>query len=138
MSFDPVSYAMGAKASGGGGGGNPNYIETIEGTLANPWGEYSYSELVSAINNHEISCELVFQPSDHSTGHLFYYGSGIAGWGYVVGTTNTVGTLYRVLYKTNGTLNVAKIFTSFNEHIEIDPSTPCTLTIIHHPLPNQS
>lgn len=116
-------------------GGNPNYIETIEGTLENPWGNYNYSELITDINNHEISCELTVRPGDHAIGHLFYYGTALSGWGFVYGTANTINNLYRVMYKADGTLNKARIFTSFNEYTEIDPATPCTLTVIHHPMP---
>lgn len=57
MSFDPVSYAMGKKA-GGGGGGNPNYIETITGTLANPWGDINYGALVHEIQLRNVTALL--------------------------------------------------------------------------------
>lgn len=33
-----------------GGGSNPNYVETIEGTLANPFGQYTAQEIYSSMN----------------------------------------------------------------------------------------
>lgn len=41
-----------------GSGGNPNYVETIEGTLANPWGNVDYVTLVHKIQSREVTALL--------------------------------------------------------------------------------
>lgn len=57
MGFDPVDYllAMQQAGKGGGGGGNPNYVETITGTVANPWGNANYNDLVAGIAQQNIT-----------------------------------------------------------------------------------
>lgn len=48
--FNPVIVA--------GGGGNPNYVETIEGTLANPWGSVDPSALHQSVLSGDASAML--------------------------------------------------------------------------------
>lgn len=43
------------------GGGNPNYVETIEGTLSNPWGLYSFDDIFNGIVNSEITVAMSVQ-----------------------------------------------------------------------------
>ena len=42
------------------GNSNPNYIETVEGTLDNPWGSIDYHGLVTACAANNANATLVF------------------------------------------------------------------------------
>lgn len=42
----------------GGGGGNPNLVETITGTFANPFGDYNIADLGTWLLNNEVSIVL--------------------------------------------------------------------------------
>ena len=46
--------------NGSGGGGNPNTQQTIQGTVANPWGNVSYSELAAALASGDAHAILRF------------------------------------------------------------------------------
>lgn len=138
MSFDPVSYAMG-KMAGGGGGGNPNYIETIEGTLENPWGSYAFSDIRRGITNDTITAFITtsdsrrwYIPSGKTTGNNLWFRFNTAQAAvidYNALSVSTKGETDAVHYEyRNG---------NYSE-TTIDPATPCTLTIIHHPMPDQS
>lgn len=129
MSFDPVSYLMGKKA-GGGGGGNPNYVETIEGTLANPWGDYAFNDIMDLVSSRNATLILSFigaqdyaceVQSVHNVPRFFVgYRTGIR---YI-----------SVVYTTSGVFSYAR---SIEDEVTIaDGRTACTLTIIHHPLPD--
>lgn len=129
----------------GGGGSNPNYVETITGTLANPWGVVRYSELKNELANNNASCKLVIDAT--SIGFDIFS---------LLGNTSTDGAVYFELIATGGsTVDVwAAISVNYNivgeltsafsliggnaMNISVYPNLPTTLTIIHHQLPNQS
>ena len=141
--LDPVSYKLGQAAGGGGGSGNPNYVETITGTLANPWGEKSYSELVDGIVNLDASVTLIVDAT--SIGYDEYLLSVARGeaimagqlplmscgysdgdWSAVYAFFTSNGTLYQAMALSNGqTLDMTQYAALL----------PTTLEIVHHPLP---
>lgn len=116
----------------GGGSGNPNYVETIEGTLANPWGNYSYGTIIQDIADNNITAYLMMTMHPQ---HIQYSGFPTSGW---VSVSATISAVTQIQYTGGGVLNFAREYSGFSTYTDIDPATPCTLTIIHHPLPNQS
>lgn len=151
MSFDPVSYAMGKRAAGGGGGGggNPNYIETISGTLDAPFGSMAKADikaLLDATETHDVT--LILGGSDwkessdygdavmQKTANYYIFA---APWP-IVSEAGIVGSVISYTYTSRPGLKLshAQLYSPDGSLTDIDPTTPCTLTIIHHPLPNQS
>ena len=134
--LDPVSYKLGQAAGGGGGGGNPNYVETIVGTLANPWGSYAFSDIRRNIANNAITAYITtsdsrkwFIPSGKSTGNNLWVR-------FNGGFSNTIDYDCISITSSGTTTSVHYEYSDGNyTETTIDPTTPCMLTIIHHPLP---
>ena len=129
------------------GGGNPNYIETIEGTLGNPWGDYSLrNDLAPKILSNDIDFYITF--SLNGASYVAFPNRGtISAATHVCSAysvTATAASLSLLRYSPTGTLQSAKVIPELTENdsswngsgISLDPTTPCTLTIIHHPLPD--
>lgn len=126
---------------------NPNYVETISGTLGNPWGDYSIRyDLAPKILSNEIDLNITFSfnnsvyvafPNPGSLAAITHICSA-----YSISATTAKLSLLR--YTPGGTLQSAKVIPEIRETdgvwngsgISLDPTTPCTLTIIHHPLPD--
>lgn len=122
-------------------GGNPNYVETVTGTLANPWGDVSYSELLDAVNNNNATCKLAVDataidfgiiPMIVSSGGSFLYSelvayasNAVSGWVALVANYSGTGVLETAYALRDGTAISLLPFSS----------SPTTLTIVHHPLP---
>lgn len=130
--------------------GNPNYVETIEGTLANPWGDYTASELFSEASNYSITlfitAELVYSDGGNAETTTMSYikADGSTTFGFTrPGISATTIQFSRAGYSSAGTLVkcvAGNINTSAGtqELLVVPGETPCTLTIIHHPLPSGS
>ena len=126
--------------------GNPNYVETISGTLANPWGEYAASELFSAARGGEltmyISASVTYSEGGtaETATMMFFPITGMPTFGFTrPGANLSQINFARLAYSNSGALNkaVAGNINTLNETQELlqSPSdTACTLTIIHHPM----
>jgi len=144
MSFDPVSYAMGRKAGGGGGGGNPNYVETIEGTLFSPFGNHTQDELLSGIDAGEITTILTVSlggkeytiPGQRNAKVLSF--SRLIRLDVGTGSTSYMAAV-SITYQPKGFNTTTSSYYSSGSWTIIETEDakeiPCTLTIIHHPLP---
>lgn len=129
----------------GGGGGNPNYIETIEGTLANPWGTHNPSDLWQGLVSKDISMQLSCTISDPIDLYAYpYYGAEedpedtdaiMFIYGYITGKSASLLKIYNLTYEKTGGLIIAAQVINRNR-TDYDPTSPCTLTIIHHPMPD--
>ena len=154
--MDMMSFALGA-ASAQGGGGNPNSVETITGTLNNPFGSAQkaldtfyalvdrscscYLESSGITDNDGLSADLFgvvplqndpdFDPNEEDYQTISFQ--------FLTSNSNTVraATFAYIDY-------FAPSFNAFHafSHLDnastasvIDTSASCTLTIIHHPLP---
>ena len=118
------------------GGGNPNSVETITGTLANPWGGTTLSELVESISNNGATALLTV---GNETMWMEYNEDD--GW---ISATRAVLNIFsgalnsakNITYSAStGALVYAKNISSNGSASNISNTTSCTLTIIHHPLP---
>lgn len=130
------------------GGGNPNRVETITGTMADPWGDFDHQELFDALSNNNASCRLVADltvlgmtdlepllyaneyetsPNAYSSGATIgnaeQYSCYQAIWGYINGDLTYFSGVFSGVYQD------LSVYAS---------SIPTTLTIIWHPLPDQS
>ena len=128
--------------------GNPNYVETISGTLSNPWGENTPLDLFTAARNGNLTMYIEASVAyseggaEETATMMFLPISGLPTFGFTKPSTSTsVLNFARVGYSNTGKLSRAvagNINTSAEsqELITLSGDTPCTLTIIHHPLPD--
>lgn len=124
---------------------NPNYVETIEGTLANPWGDKGLSWFIenlpvvdltsSAWGTADITAVLSFvlpNGTHKISGQVLSQGTNRV---YAWPTGEAAGSSGSFMWRSNG---ASFTYIENSQTIEIPQSTPCTLTIIHHPLPSGS
>lgn len=117
---------------------NPNYVETIEGTMASPFGEHTVIELVEGINNNSMTVILQISLQGQTAvlpgailGYL-RFNLAIAidstmGWQNVAEVSYyNDGNIYNALYDVRGSITDLKPMAN---------SISTVLTIIHHPLP---
>lgn len=145
--LDAESFLIGIAAGGGGGDGNLNYIETVAGTLANPWGEYTARDLFSDARSGNltmyITADVQYGQSEttETATMMFFPISGMPTFGFTKPSTTILSLKFaRIAYSATGVLNrgVAGNIDTVSETqelLEISGDTACTLTIIHHPLP---
>lgn len=140
MSFDPISYAMGVRA-GGGGGGNPNYVETVEGTLANPWGSVEPEALYTELADNAASILLTASIGSNTVTLPIVADTTFSRFKAVTAADNNEGVdTYIAGYDESGTLLTFVRATALSDSGSIDNlislafAVPVTLTIIHHPL----
>ena len=128
------------------GGGNPNYVETIEGTLANPWGDLDYSSLVEELVNNNVNIEMDITTSGFPTirvlldfdmageeqyilvGSYIAYepDNGISGVDLRYDSAGVISAIFIIVD------DVVSDRTTQAEYFDT------TLTVIHHPLPENS
>lgn len=138
------------------GGGNPNHVETITGTLENPWGDLSYTSLVHAIQSKEVTTLLsVVLPDDSAwifpliprmwdnPTDLALIASAAYPAGFLPQVTMMGGCVVYEQYSGETSPHCAAIVVSSPDTnyqwvnlIEQMSQLPATLTIIHHPLPD--
>lgn len=145
--LDAESFLLGIAAGGGGGGGNLNYIETVAGTLANPWGEYTASDLFSKARSGNLTMYITADVQYSQSGSvetatvMFFPVSGAPTFGFIKPSiAASLLNFARITYSLTGALNRAvagNINTNAQtqELLTVSSDTACTLTIIHHPLP---
>lgn len=139
-----------AKAAGGGGGGNPNRVEVIQGTLDNPftgWTKAEYGEFLDAYYDGNASAtmsvdatvigyaeaDLVLEPFYVEPSFSFCT---IGNDGAIALTVSYFGNFEEIpLLATASGYTTADGVIDFREYASLIPTT---LTIIWHPLPDQS
>lgn len=131
--------------------GNPNYVETIEGTLANPFGSYTIKQLREEFLANNISVVLSFRFTPDSTERVFNCMLLPSAGSFLSDMNASVleifdkvsivitGPVLSYNYNTSAFTRADYIRASSTDpatSIAIPSNTPCTLTIIHHPLPS--
>jgi len=140
--LDTESFLLGIATGGGSDGGNPNYVETIEGTLANPWGDIDPATLHQSVLSGDADVRLdiggppgfrhlEIQMSPFEDSLIYFSGvadspSNVEEW-----------TALALYYELQGTINRVRLL---NDGTVTDMSQYATnlstvLTIIHHPMP---
>ena len=128
------------------GEGNPNRVETYEGTVANLWNDINRNELVTALENHEVSIYLEIDASalnagiitsrpfaDNTLGVIYTNGGSV---GQYVSLTSAYQILWDI---TTGNVSHAYMYTN-NNAIDISSYADIlttSMTIVWHPLPTE-
>lgn len=126
-------------------GGNPNYVETIEGTLASPFGEYSPEELLAEIIQNDATVKLYLNGSSLDLGNGTLYPTSTNDTNRLYfqavarGSTDiTEWIAYTATYDESTFELIRAYALSGGSAFDMLPyanQIPATLTIIHHPLP---
>ena len=106
-------------------------IETIVGTVAEPWGDHSYSDLVAGISNKTLIVKI---ESDYLNAFGVVAGGKIQfSRADIFPGLEYAGDLDACTYsyKFDGTLQNAAIAKGDDAAVEVAPTTATTLTIIH-------
>lgn len=125
------------------GGGNPNSVQVITGTLANPFGDVNLAELITAFNTGGASIFIAIDATvigqgvfpDAPMNWTSDYGLSITG---VTGNTSELLRAALINWSSiDGTLTYAVMYTGASgTDIESYASQmPTTLTIYWHPMP---
>lgn len=126
------------------GGGNPNYVETIEGTADNPFGSYTISEILLSLANNNISVRLEVYKGTNERPVVFsagtYYAGDLIFSGAIYDGLSLIDAIRIVYTETNPAqpLAVATVTTG-GETADIRQYMAefrSALTIVHHPLPD--
>ena len=120
---------------------NPNYVETIEGTLANPFGDINPMTLSEELTSFNASAELIVDARALVQDFVYLQASYRAPqdrlWFYSVGAISETNTsAVGVTYWVNGDFYEAAALNA-GQYMNIGPyasSLPTLLRIIHHPL----
>ena len=131
------------KASGGGGGGNPNYIETIEGTLANPFGDLDKREIIGKVFAKDASVFISFTFGDVTISMLqgiALNSSVLAFYNIETDAEDYIESVSMLCYS-SGEYALIADYSAFDSAVFYNDQAklkfiPSTLIIIHHPLPD--
>ena len=124
---------------GGGSGGNPNSVQTITGTAANPWGDVDYEELAEAVYNKNatvtIGYELgytILSPRPMVANRVSAHETVL--WASMLNSGADGG--WTAAYNSSGGISSMKALVSGSpvDYIAYASATTSTLIIIWHPL----
>ena len=123
---------------------NPNSVETITGTLANPWGEKTPVNLFSGAKSGDLTMLMDVDATaiGGATFHVVFYPFGTTnGFGLFVASSqlsNSVGVFAE--YADSGVMEVAYGLQngSILDYSPYASTISTTLTIIYHPLPTST
>lgn len=124
------------------GTGNPNYVETIDGTVFNPFGDYVVSELAQEVEagNITVIMQLYYTSNAYVTTPLLSRQQG-----HILvtnGFADMDNQIFLALSLTCSDSGVSLVqYTSFTESADVTEmyaDNRTVLTIIHHPLPEIS
>ena len=115
-------------------GGNPNYVETIKGTLANPWGG-RFSEIYNMLadsNNYTVYMSAYGNKAALVLDYSVVYWS--LWFDDIDAGTPSTATVYTIAYNKNGGMDSARYLqgTSWSS---LQSTEKTVITIIHHPMP---
>ena len=148
--LDVESFLLGmAAGGGGGGGGNPNYVETITGTIANPWGSHAFGDIKAALTSNAITAYIVDDLLHGARIYLEASADDLSGFtgSFHISTQSSVVIVDReieyVAYDNNGACialfgilgTTSQNAMTLDDYTEDAAGAACTLVIIHHPLP---
>ena len=129
-----------AKKLSGGGGDNPNGVTTINGTVANPWGEFDPNNLNKWLDSRDATAQMIITLGEQ-TGQA-YLQAGEDGWITSSATQgDNSGFLTLAVSWQNGVLNSfwtmqgASGAYQYQDLSAMASQCPTTLTIVWHPLP---
>lgn len=129
-------------------GGNPNSVETITGTVANPWGDVDPAELGSEILNNNATAIMTITTEDGTItapmliifiDELDYSSFSVAN----INVGSDYGNAAQIMYAYKNLIKAkSAIFgggtVTVTDLLEVASQIPTTLMIIHHPLPEDN
>lgn len=138
-----TTYELVAKIADVAEGGNPNSVQVIEESLANPFGDVNLEELITAFNTGGASMFITIDATVLGQGVLpdvpiswsSDYGFNASG---VTGTTSELSSALLINWSSiDGTLTFAVVYTgaSSTDIESYSSQMPTTLTIYWHPMP---
>ena len=122
---------------------NPNTVETITGTLANPWGDYSVSDILSMLADPEYTLRLVLNAGNTVLLSIFKESNSTVGVLHIYGIADDGLDIECFIYTSEGLDIDVRITAEPEEEAEFNDTMPSpamrstALTIIHHPLLNE-
>lgn len=124
----------------GGGGGNPNYVETVEGTLENPWGSINFGTLAQALLDGEASALIEFDASALGAG-VTRNDARAEGAAVSLSGANVVsygGYAYKIIWDSDGAIASAYMMNGngVQDVSAYASRVPSTMTVTWHPLPD--
>lgn len=141
--MNPFDICLAKQLVGESGGGNPNRVETITGTLNDPWGDVDCEELSEALQSNNATAIIeadatalgfgtIIQPVQKTAEtNFFSNGANIdeltsSVLANALAWRETTGNITRFAIYAGGTFTDALAYASL---------VPTTMTIIWHPLP---
>lgn len=121
---------------------NPNSVQTVTGTLENPWGDIDYAELRDAMYAHNASAYLDINASALGFGVISSRPSATEEYIYTNGATLTGtvqnSTAFSVAWNSEG-FNDGRMLAGGNivDLSSYKDALTTTLTVIWHPLPEE-
>ena len=147
--MDLFDIAVAKKFSGGGGGGNPNYVQTITGTAANPWGGIA-KELHTAMVNGDASANITFVMGQQTLQVPLVNNIGTAGfiirYGNYFPSAGNIFEFYATWFFDDDTSDIIRLYDAYviegsdgsytyTDYKNMTSMIQTTLTIVWHPLP---
>lgn len=120
--------------------GNPNYVETIEGTMSNPWGGYGFDRIATMVRSNDYTLWMQISVWDAQIAQLQEHDSKLFAYAYEMDAMVIVAC-----WNEDGTWQASEIDFAFGND---DPASVMVvpteefdeegtqLTIIHHPMPD--
>ena len=140
--MDLFDIAVASKLAGGGGGGNPNTIQTVSGTAANPFGNIDKVALNAALLSNQATVKMELDFTVLGAGTVSAYIKGVDTSRYDNAFELSVGDAF---VKSAGSMswdddgNILMLYMSQGDtstNIKSYASNvPTSMTIIWHPLP---
>ena len=119
-----------------GGGGNPNTQQTIQGTMANPWGDVIYSDLAAALYNGNAHANM--RSASGNLPLLSNNGRSIYVSNASIGATIADSAATEVIWDDNGSVNYIHIIAGdqYQDYTAYVAEIQTNLTIYWHPMPD--
>lgn len=120
---------------------NPNSVQTVVGTAADPWGDIDFATLRTALEANDASATLTIE-QNQITGDAMALMLSKNG-DFILGEHANVGpTQYSAFYGLWANIGVISLYinstnTGFVDGTEHASMLPTTLTVIWHPLPEE-
>lgn len=120
---------------GGSGDGDPNTQQTIIGTMANPWGDVSYSELAAALHNGNAHANIgntaEYFPLLSNNGSSIYTSKAS------IGATIADFTAAEIKWNDNGSVKYLRLIEDdqYQDYTAYAAEIQTILTIYWHPMP---
>lgn len=122
---------------------NPNSVQTVVGTAADPWGDIDFETLCEALYTNNASAKLVVEQNQITGSAKTLHLTGNENHNLISGEKgSTTPSAYFVLYGEWVSIGVSHLYTNSTSTGFVDGTAhasmlPTTLTVVWHPLPEE-